>query len=101
MQKLFSSEEELYREYGKLAKKIQLRLSVLQAAKNLSEVPSGPPDRIHPLKGHRKNEYAVWLNENYRLVFQAYYGEDKTTEEIETKNVSQILILSVEDYHGS
>ncbi|MFO1363167.1 MAG: type II toxin-antitoxin system RelE/ParE family toxin [Burkholderiales bacterium] len=59
---------------AKHATRLRLQLGRLDTA-------SGPQDmdlpgwRLHPLKGDLKGRWAVWVDENWRLVF-AFEGED-------------------------
>ena len=58
----------------KHASRLRLQLGRLDTA-------AGPQDmnlpgwRLHPLKGDLKGQWAVWVDENWRLVF-AFEGED-------------------------
>ena len=70
--KVFSSERTLRREFGaRAARIIMIRLAVLLDAETLSEVPATPPQPpdVHQLTGDRDEQFAVYLNHPYRLVF--------------------------------
>lgn len=101
LQKTFNSEKELVKTYGAiLSEKIKKRMKVLESAANLAEVPVRKPDRMHQLKGNRKGQFAVDIFQPYRLIFKP---EDELNllpdGGIDTKRVTGIIILGVEDYH--
>ncbi len=102
LERTFNSERELIKEYGKVRGcAIKRRMMVLKAAPTLADVSHLPPERRHELSGSRKNEFAVDLISNYRLVFipnhnPLPYDDDKGI--ILTK-VDSIKILGVIDYH--
>jgi toxin HigB-1 len=67
-----------------MAKRIQVRLNVLDRASELNDIPL-PGFGFHALKGHRKVEYAISVTGNYRMTFRFNRGD--------------ILDLNLEDYH--
>lgn len=87
----------LKKEYGELADRIKQRLDDFDAAQNLSQIPSDPPPRCHPLKGDRKKEFAVDINGNYRIVFEGYDVNDNLS--VNKSEIVTIQIISIEDYH--
>ncbi len=99
--KVFSDRRRLAKEYGELAKKIELRMTFLAAAPNLAAVPHTTPTRRHLLKGNLASCYAVDLNGNYRLVFEVAEEPAPETEDggIDLTRVRGIRILGVKDYH--
>ena len=77
------------RKYGrKMAEKIQMRPDQIQAADSVEMMIKFQIGRCHPLKGNRKEQYAVDLVHPYRLVFE------KKNNEIRIVNVIEIV-----DYH--
>ena len=65
-------------------------------------VPSTPPDRIHPLKGGRKRQFAVDLVHPRRLVFEPNHDPKTYTDDggiINATQVTAIKIIEVTDYH--
>ena len=50
-------------------KKLNRILSVLDQAEGLHNMDL-PGFRIHPLKGERKDHYAVWVSGNWRVTFR-------------------------------
>lgn len=102
LEKTFNSEKLLQKYYGKNAKKIQLRMAVLIGAKNLSEVPTIPPERCHPLKGDRKGQYSLDLLQPSRLIITPDQDPipKKSDGGIDLEKVVKIKIIEVEeDYH--
>ena len=67
-----------------MIKRIQIRLNVLDRAKELRDI-TLPGFDFHPLKGDRKGEYAISVTGNSRMTFW-YEGGD-------------VLDLNLEDYH--
>jgi proteic killer suppression protein len=55
---------------------LRLLLTSLDAAAKPADM-NNPGYRLHPLKGERKGQWAVWVSGNWRLVF-AFDGEDVT-----------------------
>lgn len=103
MQKLINSSKELNKLYSpKIAGTIQIRMSQLVAAENLSHISQLPPMGLHKLTGNRKFQYAISVKEKIRIVF---YPLDDNEEIIEDTNlakdkVRKIRIIEVVDYHG-
>lgn len=77
------------RTYGQnMAEKIALRVSELTSADTVEMLVQFSIGRCHPLHGNRKGEYAMDLEQPFRLVFS------------KKENVLQIVkILEIEDYH--
>ena len=62
--------KKLAKDYGTdVAKKLPKRINQLKAFNSLNDVPVNPPFRRHKLTGNRKNEFAVDITRQYRLVF--------------------------------
>lgn len=102
--KILNDKKCLTKEFGDLiAKRIRIRLSVLQGAPSLSDVPTVKPDRCHPLKGDKKGMFAVDLTPNYRLIFKPNHDPIPTLKEggIDHARITKITIVGVEDYHGN
>ncbi len=71
IEKLCNSEKEIRKRFSsKIAEKIMERLQSLEAAKNLSDIPTGPPERRHVLKGADKGTISINLDEKQRLLFK-------------------------------
>ena len=71
-----------------MAVKIQLRIDEIKAADTVAQMIQFGIGRCHPLKGDRKNQYAVDLVHPQRLVFE------KKGNEIQIANIMEIV-----DYH--
>lgn len=99
--KLFSSEKNLLRFFGKQrTEKIKQRMMELLAASNLELISRLPPPRCHELIGDRKGVFSVDISKNYRLLFRP--KDDailKADGGIDLKRVEEVVILGVEDTH--
>ena len=91
LQKKMKDEKTIARNYGKLANRISLSLSVLTVADCLEDVPNVPPTRRHRLEGEQ-NHWAIDLSANWRMIIEGLDGD-------EPSNISEIRIVRVEDYH--
>ncbi len=101
--KIFNSEKELRKEYGKdMAKTIMRRMMVLKAAPSLADVSHRRPERRHELKGKRKGTFGIDLVHPFRLILEPDHNPLPRKDDggIDLKKVTAIIILGVEDYHG-
>jgi len=103
LQKACNFEKESIKEWGpRLAGKVHLRLAELKAANSLSDISHLPPPRLHGLTGGRDGQFAVDLQNPFRLVFEP--ANDPVPLDcmggIDKSRVTAILIIEVEDYHG-
>jgi proteic killer suppression protein len=99
--KVCNSEKELVKVYGKnCARKISLRLDDLQAVTNL-EVFKTLPGRCHELKGNRKGQLSLDLEQPLRLIFEPSNEEVKFKEDggLDWNSVIAVKIIDVEDTH--
>ena len=71
-----------------MAVKIQQRIDEIKAADTVEQMIQFGIGRCHPLKGDRKNQYAVDLVHPQRLVFE------KKGNEVQIANIMEIV-----DYH--
>ena len=102
IRKVFCSERKLVKTYGaEKAEQIKRRMVVLRAARNLAEVPTVPPFRRHKLEGKHKDYFAVDVKHPYRLIFRPANDPLPKLKDggIDLKGVTQIEIITVEDYH--
>ena len=102
MQKLFGSAKEMEKVWGKPhAKKIQQRLTELEAADSLSDISHLPPLRLHQLTQNRKGEFAIDTVNRFRLIFIPYHDPLPLKEDggIDQTRVTKIQIIEVQDYH--
>jgi len=87
--------------FGTMARKVNQRLMDLSAAPNLSLLRTLPALRCHELSGARKGALAVDVSGNYRLIFVPDHDPvpEKKEGGLDWSRVTQIRILSIEDYH--
>ena len=77
------------KKYGaEMTEKIQMRIDQIKAADSVEQMIQYHIGRCHPLKGNRKNQFAVDLVHPQRLVFE------KRGDEIRIANILEIV-----DYH--
>ena len=63
--------KELVKKYGiEVAKKLPQRIKELKAFNSLNDVPTNPPFRRHKLTGNRSGQFAVNVDNQYRLIFR-------------------------------
>lgn len=84
-----------------MAKKVQQRIEEIEASPNLKVLQQIPAANCHPLVGSRKDEWAVDISGNHRLVFELEHNPIPKTEngEIDSINVTDIRIIETTDYH--
>lgn len=100
-QKICNSDTALQKEYGKnCARRIRARLDDLQAAQNL-EVMRKLPGRCHELKGNRKNQFSLDVEQPYRLIFEPVSPDicRKADGGLDWDLINEIKIIDVEDTH--
>lgn len=79
------------RTFGRISEALEARLSELQAAERLSDIPECPPPRRHKMT----NENSVWslnLSKNYRLWVYGGGEEDPS-------KVTSVVVLCIVDDH--
>ncbi|MBX3576989.1 MAG: type II toxin-antitoxin system RelE/ParE family toxin [Rhizobiaceae bacterium] len=57
------------------------KLKQLNFARSVDDMRSPPGNRLHALKASRDGQWAVWVNDQYRLCFR-FEGEDAVEVEI-------------------
>lgn len=84
-----------------LAKKINQRISQLQAADNLEVMKTLPGARCHELTGNYKGCLAVDVSGNYRLIFRPDNDPLPRKEDggLDWIQVTIIEIQEISDYH--
>ncbi|MBF0523282.1 MAG: type II toxin-antitoxin system RelE/ParE family toxin [Candidatus Omnitrophica bacterium] len=100
--KILNSERETIKEFGEHnGKKIMQRLAELEAADNLEQKSYLPTPARHELKGNRKGQFAVWIKQPWRIVFEPNHDPLPLCDDggIGLSKVTKILIIGVEDYH--
>lgn len=89
IKKVCTNVSEAEKRHGlEMAEKIMLRIDQISAALSVEMMIQFRIGRCHPLKGNRKNQFAVDLVHPYRLVFE------KKGTEIQIANIIEII-----DYH--
>lgn len=101
LKRQLESASAMQKAYGDRAKRLKMRLGVLEAAACLADVPTDPPPRCHPLKGEYEGCYAVDVSGNWRLIFEPLLAPngDAKSAQTNTAEVTAIRILDVVDYH--
>ena len=102
LSKIFNSEKEMVKQYGpKLGKCIMRRLSVLEAAESLADIPVSPPFRRHELGINRQGQIAIDLFHPFRLIVKPSQNPPPLKKDggLDLANIKEITILGVEDYH--
>ena len=94
LNKTLNNESSIKKNYGNLANKICIRLSLLEVAEKLSDIPDVPPTRRHKLKGRFEGCWAIDIEKNWRLVLKP----DKSSE-TEVNEITEITIIDIVDYH--
>lgn len=90
LEKACTNAAEATKLYGhEMAAKIHQRIDEITAASSVEMMIQYRIGRCHPLKGNRKNQYAVDLIHPHRLVFE------KRESEIQIVNIMKII-----DYHN-
>lgn len=80
--------------YGKLADKTIVRLSIIQGADCLDDIPNVPPTRRHKLSGNYSNCWAIDIDKSWRMIIKS------TSPDIENpKDIKEITIVDITDYH--
>ena len=95
----------LQRRHGPVrAKLLMTRLSVLRAAKVLSDLgpPYRGPMRCHELTGDRKGQLSIDLDHPYRLIFVSDHDPPPVRAEggLDWSQIAAIRILEIVDTHG-
>ncbi len=70
-----------------IGRKYIQRLAVIRATEQFEQLYGHRALNLHPLKGNRSGQYAIFLTGNFRLILEKI-KDDK------------VRILDVEDYHG-
>lgn len=95
-QKVLCNERLLYRHYNKQhATRIKSRLTELQSANNLGEIPQIPPPRRHKLNGEYKDCWGIDYSPNYRIIIKPFGFFDIN----DLSTITEIKIIKLEDYH--
>ncbi len=101
LQKSLSSPREILVNYGTRAKQVNTRMQELIAAVTLHDLTFLPQANCHELKGNFKGDLAVDISANFRIRFEPNHIPlpKKDDGGLDWKSVTEIKILSIEDYH--
>lgn len=95
LEKILTNKRLIKKVYGFCYSKLINRLSELEVANSLIDIPTYPPPRRHKLGGDRKTYWGIDCSKNYRIVVEPHGEYD--IEDLST--ISAITIISIEDYH--
>ena len=86
---------------AKMAMKLQQRMMELKAAETLTDISRLPPARCHELKGNRKGQLSVDLENPYRLLFVPadYPIPKKEGGGLDWDRITEIEIIEIIDTH--
>ena len=101
VQKIFASPDSLKKKYNRLADNILKRLDTIEKAPCLDDVPKVAPVLCHQLTEDRDEQFAVWVDERYRLVFEVDHDMIPRMSDggIDLKAVTAVVVVEVVDYH--
>lgn len=89
--------KELVKKYGpKVAVNLPKRIKELKAFNSLNDVPTSPPYRRHKLTGDRDGQFAISINNQYRLIFRQ--KENKIIIE-DLRKIKEIEIMEVSKHY--
>jgi proteic killer suppression protein len=69
------------RRFGSMARVAARQLGAISFAKNLEDLRSPPGNKLEMLRGDRKGEYSIRINDQYRVCFR-WNGKDAEDVEI-------------------
>lgn len=101
LEKQLTDPREMAKSFGQLARKVNQRLKDLTDADSLAIMRTIPAARCHELTGDRKDELAVDVSGNYRMVFEPNHNPKPKKDDggLNWEEVTKIQINEIEDYH--
>ncbi len=60
---------------GDAARRAQRKLAQLDLAESVEDMRTPPGNKLHKLGGDREGQWAVWINDQYRLCFRFEDGD--------------------------
>jgi toxin HigB-1 len=67
--------DEFVRRFAGVERVAQRKLLILDAVKSLGELRSPPGNRLEALKGNRKGQYSIRINDQWRICFLWHDGD--------------------------
>jgi proteic killer suppression protein len=68
------------REFHAITAQAERRLQFLDAATNLNDLAARPGNRLEALKGNRKGQYSIRINDQWRVCFEFHDGNAENVE---------------------
>ncbi len=104
LETLLNTKRELVKTFGKkVARALMMRMDLLRNVDYLAQVPHGPPEKCHELKGNRKGQFAVYTgaDSGVRLIFKPDHDPLPRKEDggIDLRQVTAVWIWEVKNYH--
>ncbi|QCX37737.1 killer suppression protein HigA [Aureibaculum algae] len=101
LEKSLTTDKGIAKSYGKLAKKVKLRITQIKNADNLEVISKLPVLRLHQHIGKGKGTWSIDIQENWRIIFEIHQDPIPTLEDggIDLKAITIISIESIEDPH--
>ena len=89
---------EVQKKYGmEVAKKLPLRISQLKAYSSINDIPVTKPFRRHKLEGNRKEQFAVNITDQYRIILKQ--NENKEIVINDLREIKKIEIMEVSKHY--
>jgi len=87
--------------FGKLCGPLQRRLTEIEAADTLADLPAHA--KCHPLVGKRAGQYGLKLTGSVRLIIVPDHDPIPTTDDggVDLASITKVEIIEVVDYHGA
>ena len=86
--------------YGqKCCNKLNQRLSEISACENFEILSKLPNNGFHSLKGDRKGQYALKIEDPMRLIVVPIIDDEKNYE-TNFPDIKELIIIEIVDYHG-
>ena len=95
LEKILTDDRLIHKYYSDDYQRIKNRLSEMQAAKSLAEIPESPPPRRHKLNGNYKDLWGINYSKNDRFVIRPV-GDFNIND---LSSIEEIEIVKMEDYH--
>jgi proteic killer suppression protein len=93
LQKLLINEDAIIKNYGKLADKVILCLSILCGADSLQDVPNTPPTRRHKLAGNYRDCWGIDIDKRWRIILRP------APSFLILSEIREIEIVDIVEYH--